>query len=65
MREECKYKKMGEFILNGEAWVSVRILNTGTALTMPLKEWKRVYGNLHPERWKKNCNNSVNQMSIA
>ncbi len=42
---------VGNFIVCGEEWVSVGL--DGGVCTMPLKDWKWTYGQMHPERWKK------------
>lgn len=42
---------VGKFELNGNNWVVVKLEN-GTH-TMPEVDWKKCYGQLHPERWNK------------
>lgn len=42
---------VGNFTVRGEEWVAVKL--DGGTCTMPLKDWKRAYGYMHPERWKK------------
>lgn len=44
------YEVISEFECCGKQMVTVK-LNNGTHV-MTLDEWKRVYGTLHPERWK-------------
>lgn len=39
------------FEINGTEWVVVK-LDNGTH-AMPLVDWKKAYGYLHPERWEK------------
>lgn len=42
---------VGNFTVCGEEWVSVKL--GGGVCTMPLKDWKRIYGWMHPERWNR------------
>lgn len=44
------YEVISEFVCCGRQMVTVKLKN-GTHV-MPLDEWNRVYGKLHPERWK-------------
>lgn len=51
MGKRKEYELIREFMCNGTMMVIVR-LEHGVH-TMPLDEWKRTYGKLHPERWNK------------
>ena len=42
---------IGKFMVGEEKHVIVT-MNHATH-TMPETDWKRLYGNLHPEKWKK------------
>lgn len=48
MREE--YRKINEFECCGKVMVIVRKSNSCHVMTM--KEWRKVYGRNHPERWE-------------
>lgn len=51
MDKRKEYELIREFMCNGKQMVIIRIKNC--VHTMPLDEWKRTYGKLHPERWNK------------
>ena len=42
---------VSKFTINGTDYVVVKLENS--AHIMIEKEWRRAYGSLHPERWKK------------
>lgn len=48
MKEE--YRKINEFECCGKDMVVVRGANSCHVMTM--KEWRKIYGRNHPERWE-------------
>ena len=42
---------IGKFMVGKEKHVVVKMDHA--THTMPKADWKRLYGNLHPEKWKK------------
>ena len=42
---------VGNFVVNGVAYVVVRLENTSHVMSE--LDWKKCYGKLHPEKWKK------------
>ena len=41
---------IGTFNVGSEPWVSVKLYETGGILTMPVDDWRKVYGKRHPEK---------------
>ncbi len=48
---------IGKFMVGKEKHVVVKMDHA--THTMPKADWKRLYGNLHPEKWKKEKRNNV------
>lgn len=48
--ERIKKMEIITFVINNEKYVVVEMI--GATHVMSERDWKRTYGQLHPERWK-------------